>query len=438
MPATTAARCPAKMSGVVVGTEFGGDFAFQLQIGLRLPELERHIEHLLAERGLQPHDSQSAAKDYRDGIAQALAGPGRRDGQLQHQFAGLADQQDLGPDGRCGRRSTPARHRRLAALSISVDMLLGGDCDLMICAAGQRRMGLPEYETLFLNGTLAKGFSRSPLDVQADGYVPGEGVVVILLKRLADAQRDGDRVHAILRGLGAGHNPSSWGDALQMAAERSLASGDAKPADVAILELDALGGSQATADEVRAVATIYGASQRPQPLLLSSILGQVGNTQGASSLVSLLKAVLEVSHGELPPAIGLTAPASAITRESKVLEVPATRTAIESTADGRRLAAVATCSRGLAYHAVVEHGQRVEVKPAIPAFAPTMSKASTAVNMAELEKFLINFVVEQTGYPPEVVELDANLEADLGIDSIKKRRCSASCRSISTSRRPIT
>src|SRR5690606_29139139 len=45
---------------------------------------------------------------------------------------------------------------------------------------------------------------------------------------------------------------------------------------------------------------------------------------------------------------------------------------------------------------------------------------SSAVDLAELEKFLINFVVEQTGYPPEVVELDADLEADLGIDSIKK------------------
>ena len=54
------------------------------------------------------------------------------------------------------------------------------------------------------------------------------------------------------------------------------------------------------------------ASGRQQPLLLSSILGQVGNTQGASSLVSLLKAILEVSHGELPPAVGLESPAPAI------------------------------------------------------------------------------------------------------------------------------
>ncbi len=55
----------------------------------------------------------------------------------------------------------------------------------------------------------------------------------------------------------------------------------------------------------------------------------------------------------------------------------------------------------------------------VPASRPTPAAAPN-VDTAELEQFLINFVVEQTGYPPEVVELDADLEADLGIDSIKK------------------
>ena len=58
--------------------------------------------------------------------------------------------------------------------------------------------------------------------------------------------------------------------------------------------------------------------------------------------------------------------------------------------------------------------------PAATAPAAAPETASPGVNVSELEQFLINFVVEQTGYPPEVVELDADLEADLGIDSIKK------------------
>ena len=61
--------------------------------------------------------------------------------------------------------------------------------------------------------------------------------------------------------------------------------------------------------------------------------------------------------------------------------------------------------------------------PARPLSAPSSAAAPAggpSLDVGELEKFLVNFVVEQTGYPPEVVELDADLEADLGIDSIKK------------------
>jgi acyl carrier protein len=61
------------------------------------------------------------------------------------------------------------------------------------------------------------------------------------------------------------------------------------------------------------------------------------------------------------------------------------------------------------------------LSPAIPSVSqPSTPSAGAAMNDAELEEFLVNFVVEQTGYPPEMVEMDADLESDLGIDSIKK------------------
>ena len=325
----------------------------------------------------------------------------------------------------------------LAALAVSVDMLLARDCDMMICAAGQKRMGWPFYENLAVTGQLAEGSPRSPLDSETNGQVPGEGVVVVLLKRLADARADGDRIHAVLRGVGAAHAATS-ADALQEAMRRSFADQAVRPADVAVLELGVLGTEQDTANEVRAAANAYGQEPRQLPLMVSSVIGQVGNTVGASSFVSLLKAILELNHGELPPAHGLNRPSAVVTEQGKVLQAPAGRTAVGPTADGRRLAGVGTCSRGLAYHVVVEAGSRVSVAApasapataAIPATAnsasaeaasPTTGKpAFASLELPELEKFLVNFVVEQTGYPPEVVELDADLEADLGIDSIKK------------------
>jgi acyl transferase domain-containing protein len=421
--------------GVVVGTEFGGDFAFQLQMGLRIPELERHIEALLVKRGLSLADAKQAGKDY--GEAMLKSWPALIDETGSFSTSSLASRIGKTWNMMGGAAAIDAgQSSGLAALSTSVDMLLARACDMMICAAGQRRMGWPIYESLALSGDLAKGPARSPLDAGAQGNVPGEGVVVVLLKRLADAQRDGDRIHAVLRGVGAAHDHASWGNALQMAMERSFV-GSTQPSDVAVMEIDALGNTATTAEELRAVASVYGKNGRQRPLMLSSSISQIGNTQGAVSLVSLLKAILEVSHGELPPAVGMHSPSHAVTQHGNLLSAPSAKTAIElTTADGRRLAAVGTCSRGLAYHAVLEYGSRVAVNAATAApqttaapshaaiaqaSAPsTVPTGAASVDTGELEQFLVNFVVEQTGYPPEVVELDADLEADLGIDSIKK------------------
>ncbi len=423
-------------TGVVVGTEFAGDFASQLEFGLRLPELEIHVEQALARRGFQPTQARQAGSEFSESLLAHW--PAILDETGSFSTSSLASRIGKTWNLMGGAAAIDAGQASgMAALSISADMLASGDCDLMLCAAGQRHLGRIVYECLALGGMLAQGAPRSPLDARAQGFWPGEGVVVLLLKRLADAEADGDRVHAVLRGLGAAHDGSSWGGALELAMQRSFGSA-AGPSDVAIMELDALGGPIATADQLRAVSNIHGASNRQRPLLLSSVIGQIGNTLGASSLVSLLKAILELNHGELPATVGLNTPSAAVTGRPNLLRIPATRTPIDgANADGRLLATVGTCSNGLAYHAVLEHPQRVSVQSSMPdsqampaaAVAPAVASvkpasselaATAGVDVAELEKFLINFVVEQTGYPPEVVELDVDLEADLGIDSIKK------------------
>jgi acyl transferase domain-containing protein/short-subunit dehydrogenase len=417
-------------AGVVVGTEFGGDFSCQLQFGLRLPELEGYIRESLTLRGFQPEKAAKVGQDYSEALLARW--PALIDETGSFSTSSLASRIGKTWNLMGGAAALDVGEvSGLAALAISVDMLLARDCDLMICAAGQKRMAWPFYENLAITGQLAEGSPRSPLDATANGQVPGEGVVVVLLKRLADAKADGDRIHAVLRGVGAAHGTTSAG-ALQEAMRRSFADPALRPADVGVLELGALGTKENTADEVRAAANVYGQDARQHPLLISSVVGQMGNTVGASSFVSLLKAILELNHGELPPAVGLKHPSAAVTEQSRVLQAPVGLTALDPTEDGRRLAGVGTCSRGLAYHVVLESGSRVAVTSMVPvsvqAAAPTPSVsqspaaavAAASLELPELEKFLVNFVVEQTGYPPEVVELDADLEADLGIDSIKK------------------
>ncbi len=248
------------------------------------------------------------------------------------------------------------------ALSACRDLLLSGDCDMMICAAGQRCMTLPQYEGMALAGILATNERPvSPFDAKAKGVVPAEGVGVVLLKRLSDAVRDGNRIHTIIRGIGAVHGRSA-DEAMRQAMERALQEAYAAPTDVAAIELDGTGLPTSDEEQIRAVLSVYGQSQRKEPLLLSTIVGQIGHTIGASAMASLIKASMEVEKGEMPGTVGLESPLAILPQNSSAIRASTVLQPIRHmTPDGRRLVAVSSFGKGLAYHILLERGERVPV-----------------------------------------------------------------------------
>ncbi|MGD9854398.1 MAG: SDR family NAD(P)-dependent oxidoreductase, partial [Planctomycetaceae bacterium] len=418
-------------AGVVVGTEFGGDFAFQLQLGLRIPELKRIIERLLQQRGWSAQQAESAGEQYAE--VMLTHWPALIDETGSFSTSTLASRLGKTWNLMGGAAAIDAGDASsLAALAIAADMLLAHDCDLMVCAGAQRRMALPEYETLALKRMLPANQPHSPLDAACDGYVPGEGAGVVLLKRLADARRDGDLVHAIIRGP-VGAHADDPAQAMQLSMQRSFSQSGTRPSDISVIELDAVGSRDITERQLSAIAQIQRTADRNRPLLLSSVASQIGHTQGAAGMASLLKASLELSHGEVPGTTGVTHAAPAIVENADRLCVTATRTSIaDPSSNDSPAAAVISYSRGLAYQVIIESGSSVVRRPSlaeepsesltqgIAASAAVTVAAGPTAEVADLESFLVNFVVEQTGYPTEVVELDADLEADLGIDSIKK------------------
>ncbi|HEV3138097.1 MAG TPA: polyketide synthase, partial [Pirellulales bacterium] len=194
--------------GVLVGTEFGGDFSTQLGVGLRLPEIAVIVQQSLARRAVSPQDAAKITTDF--GEAMLEHWPALVDESGSFSTSTLASRITKTMDLMGGAAAIDASDASGAAvLATSVDLLLSGDCDMMIAAGGQRCMNLPQYEGYALAGVLATSNRvRAPFDANANGIVPGEGVGVVLLKRLADARRDGDRIHAIIRGIGAAHAPS--------------------------------------------------------------------------------------------------------------------------------------------------------------------------------------------------------------------------------------
>ncbi len=144
------------------------------------------------------------------------------------------------------------------------------------------------YEAETLSGRLPEGKPGSPFDDHGGGSVPGEGVAVLLLKRLSDARRDGDPIRGILRGIGAAAGEDLY-QASRLAMRRALRDARIEPKDVAVLEVASAAVGDAHTRHIAAIAETYGSGERTAPLQLSSLVGQIGNTKAASGAAAVIE-----------------------------------------------------------------------------------------------------------------------------------------------------
>ena len=175
-------------TGVVVGTLFGGDFANHLQMGLRLPETARELRAALSRRGVSPSDSSRIVETYETLLLERM--PALLDETGSFTSSTLASRLTKTFDLMGGALALDSGAcASVSAISAAADMLRLGDCDAVICAAGQRSLDLMAFEGLSLLDTLGNA---------AEATVPGEGAVVFVLKRLTDAHAAGNRIRGII------------------------------------------------------------------------------------------------------------------------------------------------------------------------------------------------------------------------------------------------
>ncbi len=243
--------------GVLVGTEFGGDFAAELGLGLRLPHIDAILQQSFARRHVAPQAASAITAELAEVMLKHW--PALVDESGSFSTSTLASRITKTMNLMGGAAAIDAGDTSSAAvLSTSADLLLSNDCDMMICAGGQRRMNLPQYEGMAIAGVLSTSDKpRSPFDVAASGIVPGEGVAVVILKRLSDARRDGDRIRAIIRGIGAGHGGDDV-EGIQLAIDRAFESAALTPGDIALIEMDGSGLPARDQQQLNAVVSAYG------------------------------------------------------------------------------------------------------------------------------------------------------------------------------------
>ena len=195
----------------------------------------------------------------------------------------------------------------LYGLQLACDHLATGEVDVMLAAA----VCAPDPALLHLSfsdlGAYPGDGPSQPFDAASRGIVTGQGAAAVVVRRLADAVRDGDRIHAIVDGTGLGNdgagrhllvpNPEGQLAAYRLAYERSGVS----PADVAYVECHATGTPVGDQTELDTVAEFFDEN----PPLLGSVKSNVGHLLTVAGFTSLLKVVLAMRHGVLPPTPGI-------------------------------------------------------------------------------------------------------------------------------------
>ncbi|CAO4171856.1 amino acid adenylation domain-containing protein [Methylorubrum populi] len=198
-----------------------------------------------------------------------------------------------------------------AAVHLACQSLRAGESGLAL-AAGVKLQIVPEIDLVLARaGMLAPDGRCKTFDAAADGYVRGEGVGVVVLKRLSDALRDGDPVRAVIResalsqdGAGASLSaPNARAQARMLAAALGRARLD--PDDIDYVELHGTGTRLGDPIEFQGLAEVFSGRRADDPLLIGSVKTNIGHLEAAAGIAGLIKTVLALQAGRLPPHLHL-------------------------------------------------------------------------------------------------------------------------------------
>ncbi|MFI1647766.1 polyketide synthase [Streptomyces avidinii] len=196
----------------------------------------------------------------------------------------------------------------LVTVHLARQALRGGECDIAV--AGGVNLVLSPHGTALAarTGALSPDGVCRPFDARANGFTRSEGCGIVVLKRLSDAVRDGDRVHAVIHGSAVNHDGRASGFtapnvlAQTRLVERALAEAGLGPADIGHVEAHGTGTALGDPIEVEALAAALGGrTGTATPVLLGSAKANLGHTESAAGVLGLIKAMLSLRHRAVPP-----------------------------------------------------------------------------------------------------------------------------------------
>lgn len=249
----------------------------------------------------------------------------------------------------------------LVAVHLACQSLRSGDSDVALAAGVNVLLSPAPTRSFDAAEVLSPSGRCHAFDGRADGFVRSEGVGVVVLKRLSDARRDGDRVLAVVRGSAVNQDGKSNGlmapnPASQMAVLRSAyANAGVDVREVDYVEAHGTGTLLGDPIEARALGTVLGKGRPADaPLLIGSVKTNLGHLESAAGVAGLMKAVLAVERGQIPPNLDYQIPNPHIPFDNLRLKVVAEQTDWADKGRPRRVGVSSFGFGGTNAHIVVE------------------------------------------------------------------------------------
>jgi acyl transferase domain-containing protein/acyl carrier protein len=221
----------------------------------------------------------------------------------------------------------------LVATHLSVQSLRNKECDLAIAGAANVIID-PEFTVYFSTLNALSADSRcKPFSNEANGFIRSEGCGILILKRLSDAQRDGNNILAVVKGSAVNQDGRSNGftapnaRAQEKLLRAALEDAGLQPQQVGFIEAHGTGTKIGDPIEMEAIAAVYAsAKSKEKPLLVGSVKSNIGHTEGVAGMAGIMKGVLAIQHQIIPKNLHFKTPNELIDWKSLPIQVPVQNT----------------------------------------------------------------------------------------------------------------
>ncbi|MFJ3307787.1 beta-ketoacyl synthase N-terminal-like domain-containing protein [Streptomyces sp. NPDC086549] len=288
----------------------------------------------------------------------------------------------------------------LVAVDQAVAELTSGRCDLMLAGGVHHCHDITLWSVFSQLRALSPSQRIRPFHRDADGILIGEGTGIVVLKRLEDAERDGDRVYAVIRGTGVASdgrtaglaNPDPGGQTHAVRqAWRAAGLDPAAPGSVGLLEAHGTATPAGDAAELATLTEVFGTGDGhgDERAVIGSVKSMIGHTMPAAGVAGLVKAALALHHGTLLPTLHCDDPHPALTRTRFRPLHKAVPWETGPQRPVRRAAVNAFGFGGINAHVVLEEAPAPAARTRTDTSPRTTATATAAVTVTEPERVLL-------------------------------------------------